>query len=494
MTVFRCFFQDFVLLGIILYYSLRLFIILLYRNIDRFSAVATNDIFHRHVWLVSFLVILICWIPWIIMNYPGTSCPDGTYQLMQYFGDAPFTAHHPPLSTFIMGVLMELGNFIGDANLGFFLYILMQTVLGALIFSYSISKIYEFGIRLRYCFIGTLFYAIFPLWGGTLQAQDKDLLYTEIITLFVTYLVSIIHTKQCRVKDSIMLFMAGLAASLLRNNGIYAVLPTIVILMFHLKNAERRKMGVVVCLTVIVYCGIIKVLYPGIGIQDGSIKEALSVPFLQTARYVDMHEEEVTEYEEGIINSVLDYEALKTYDPKHADSVKNTYKGDNSKLPEYFKVWFQMFCKHPETYVAAFLNKGGGYIAPVYVGFPSPIGTKHTEYITEMGVNNALGEKYAKLFVYIEYATMEMPIIKYFCMAGTYTWILLICILLCLREKIYSGMILFIPEIMNVLVSIASPTWHIRYALPVIAVIPLIVGWTYYMILAKRTNIDWKEK
>lgn len=471
---------------IVFYYGLRLLVILLNKKISCLSPIASDDFLHRHVWLLAFMIIFVCWLPWIIMNYPGTSCPDGTLQLRQYFGDAPFTAHHPPFSTFIMGVLMESGKFIWDANFGFFLYILLQTILGAIIFSYSIKKIYDFGIRLRYCMIGTLFYAILPLWGGTLQEYGKDLLYTEIISLFVICLVNIILTKRCEVKESVMLFLAGLFASLLRNNGIYAVLPTIVILVFYLKSMERKRMFVVVCSTMIVYCSVVKIIYPGMGIQDGSIKEALSIPFLQTARYVDMHEEEVTEYEKEVIESVLDYEALATYNPKHADSVKNTYKGDDSKLPQYFAVWFQMFCKHPGTYIAAFLNKGGGYMAPVYVGFPSPIGTTHTEYISEMGINNVFGEKFAKLFVHIEYATMEMPIIRYFCMAGTYTWIVLVCLLLLLREKIYSGLILFIPEVMNVLVSIASPTWHIRYALPVMAVIPLMIGWTYYSIYTKR--------
>lgn len=471
---------------ILFYYSLCLLLICINKNKKDILVSTETDCLHRHVWLVGFLFIFISWLPWILMNYPGTSSPDATGQLKQYFGDAAFTAHHPPLSTYIMGVLIEVGDFIWDTNFGFFLYILLNTVLGALIFSYGIKKIYELGIRLRYCFLGIVFYAWMPLWGGTIQEHSKDLLYAEIIALFVICLVDIIVKKQCGKKEGVMLFLSGLLASLLRNNGIYAILPTIIILLFYVKGVERKKMGVVVYSTVVVYLGIVKILYPGLGIHDGSIREALSIPFLQTARYVDMYEAEVTEYEKQVINAVLDYEALETYNPKHADSVKDTYKNDDSKLPEYFKVWFQMFCKHPGSYVAAFLNKGGGYMAPVYVGFPSPIGTAHKEYISSMGIKNVFGDKYANLFVQLEYANMEMPLVKYFCMAGTYTWILLICMILLLREKRYSGLILLVPEIMNVLVCIASPTWHIRYALPVIAVLPLMVGWTIYCLKGKH--------
>lgn len=59
--------------------------------------------FKKHFLLYSFLIIFISWLPWIFMNYPGSNVPDSTYQLSQYFGDTTLTAHHPPLSTYIMG-------------------------------------------------------------------------------------------------------------------------------------------------------------------------------------------------------------------------------------------------------------------------------------------------------------------------------------------------------------------------------------------------------
>lgn len=122
-------------------------------------------------------------------------------------------------------------------------------------------------------------------------------------------------------------------------------------------------------------------------------------------------------------------------------------------------------------------------MAPVMVGFPAPIGIESDEYFSGLGVEHIFKDRFADFFVQIELASMEMPVIRYFCMAGSYTWIVLICAMLLLRERLYSGIILFVPEIMNVLVCIASPTWHIRYALPVMAVVPLMIGWTYFLFL-----------
>lgn len=151
---------------ILFYCCLRLLVIYMEEHVGKSVSVSANDFLHRHFWLCGFLIIFICWLPWIIINYPGTTEPDSTYQLMQYFGDSAFTAHHPPLSTYIMGTLVVIGNFLWDVNFGIFLYILLQTVLGALIFSWSLQKVYELGIRIQYCMLGILYFAVLPLWGG----------------------------------------------------------------------------------------------------------------------------------------------------------------------------------------------------------------------------------------------------------------------------------------------------------------------------------------
>lgn len=465
---------------IIIYYVLCLLIMRLERKgKQEAQRERTDNFLHRHMWLVSFIIIFLCWLPWILMNYPGTDEPDSVNQMKQYLGERAMNAHHPPLSTFLMGTLFEIGRSVWDANFGFFLYIFLQTFLGAVIFSWSIHEIHKLGIRGSYCLMAIMYYALLPIWGGTMQGDGKDILYAELVAFFVTCLVKIIVTGQCGKKEGILLAVAGILTALLRNNGIYAVFPTILILSCYLKNAERKKICVVLGTITLVYYGVTNIVYPSMGIEKGSVREALSMPFLQTARYVNEYEEEVTGYEREVIDSVLSYDSLNTYDPKNADSVKNTYKGDDSKLPEYFKVWFQMFLKHPLCYVSAALNTGGGYMAPVIVGFPAPIGMESDVYFSGLGVGHIFGDRFANVFVEIELASMEMPVIRYFCMAGTYTWIMLVCIMLLLRKKRYGGLILFVPEVMNVLVCIASPTWHIRYALPVMAVVPLMIGWTH---------------
>ena len=119
---------------------------------------------------------------------------------------------------------------------------------------------------------------------------------------------------------------------------------------------------------------------------------ALSIPFQQTALYVKTCGDEVTEEERAVIDSVLDYDKLGQYNPVLSDPVKTTYRFDDSKLPEYFRVWFQMFLKHPGIYVEAFLLKSYGFFAPYDQSFDPLIITYTEPKMTELGFTHPLGE------------------------------------------------------------------------------------------------------
>lgn len=438
--------------------------------------------------LYSFLVIMVCWLPWTLMNYPGSFCPDSQGQLVRFFGDSPFTAHHPPLSTYIMGSLVVVGDFFVDKNFGCYLYLLLQACSGAWIFSFGIKKLYEAGLRLRYCSLIVLFYALTPLWGCFVQWYEKDLLYAEAATLFLIHLIDVTIRKECKTRDALLLLFTGGYASLLRNNGIYAVLPALFVLALYMEKQFRKAVWISFFATMSLYCCFVKVLYPSVlGIENGSVAEALSIPFQQTARYVSSYGDEVTEYEKSVIDSVLDYESLaEKYYPIISDPVKSTYKEDSSKLSEYFKVWFQMFWKHPETYISAFLNGAYGYIAPVQADTEAGILMDygdHFSYLTGIGIHRVFDELPTHIFAYVREAGMRIPLIKYLTMPGLYSWVVLICTTALLKRKKYGALIIFIPEFMNILVCIASPLSNaIRYELPVVAAAPLLIGWTYFLL------------
>ena len=107
--------------------------------------------------MVGFFVIAFSWLFWILLNYPGTTSGDGLVQLKQFLGEQDWGAAHPPFSSAIIGICFVLGRTIADANFGFFLYCLMQTLVGAYAFSLSMKncRSWEFpgnGVPWESCF------------------------------------------------------------------------------------------------------------------------------------------------------------------------------------------------------------------------------------------------------------------------------------------------------------------------------------------------------
>lgn len=439
-----------------------------------------QSLYAKHFQLFGFLIILAGWLPWILLNYPGTSCPDGNLQLRQFLGDAEWAAGHPPLSSVIMGSLFSFGRWIGDANFGFFLYCFFQTCVGAWIFTYSLKKLLDMGISSGWCTAGILFFAFTPFWGTYAQWFEKDLLYAEVAALQVVFLMEVIRKKSCSVKDGVLLAVSGILASLLRNNGIYAVVPSLVVLAVWLKKKDRKRVLLALLSTLAAYALVVHGLYYGIvDMAKPSVGEAMGIPFLQTARYVVYYGDELTEYEREVIDRVLSVDGMNSYDPVDSNPIKGWYRG--AELGEYFKAWFQMLWKHPGCYVSAFINKGFGYMAPVSQNIEAWIGLDYYEYDKELGIHHVFGSEPSEALAQIWHLSMALPLVKYLCSPGLYTWIMLVLALALRKNRKYGGLILFVPGFMNFLVCLASPLADaMRFAMPMVATVPMMIGWTFY--------------
>lgn len=456
----------------------------------------------RGFW-ITFAAIALLWLPWIVMNYPGSFCPDSQWQLQQFFGKTAWTAHHPPFSSWLMGACVAMGDLIADRNFGAFLYQLLQLLVGAAVFSYGLVLIRRFRIRRSFRVLAVLFYAVLPLWGMYLQWFEKDLLYAEVITWNLFLLVDTFRRmRACRqasgpqASDHLpLLLVTGVLASLLRNNGIYALAPTFFALgLYLLKKRDRRNAGRVLAVLmalVVIYGGVTGPLYNSLGIAKGSIAEAMSIPFQQTARVVQEYPDELKEEEKEIIDGVLDVGKMaEVYQPVTSDPVKALYHGDSESLSRYLSLWAKMLTRYPGVYVAAFLNMNYGYLAPVEaVMEPWIMTTDWYSGITELGIHhysaedanapligreNSLG---ARIFGVFSSLSVNLPLLRILNMPGFYTWALFFMIWLFIRRRRPSGLIVTLPLFMNYLVCLASPLWNsTRYSLPLIAAMPVVIA------------------
>lgn len=455
---------------------------LVYRLMDQQSQREEKPL--RHPLRTAALIIFLCWLPWLISNYPCSFCPDATGQVEQWLGRAAPTAHHPPLSTLLMGLCVSLGDFIWDRNFGAFLYILFQSVSGAFIFAYMLSVLYKLGISRRLWTVLLIFFCT-PFWAMYAQWFEKDFVYAQAFALCLTFILPVIVQRRCSLKAALCIGITALFTLLLRKTGSYELIPALLIIGIWLKKRDRLRFLAAALAVIILSSCANNVLYPALGLKAGSEKEALSIPFQQTARYVNHFPEEVTEEEHAAIDAVLIYDKLYKYHPEISDYVKSNYREDSSALPEYFKHWASMLFKHPVCYFEAAFMLSYGYFAPVRPSLDAYTLVDYYPELGEMGFYRVFGDFPTRAFASLREIFIQFPLLNMLNMAGLYTWILMICFVQLLRKKKYSALLLFIPGIMNVLISIASPLCaSTRYELPVIATTALILGYT--LILSRK--------
>ncbi len=216
-------------------------------------------------------------------------------------------------------------------------------------------------------------------------------------------------------------------------------------------------------------------LTQGLSAEKGSVGEMLSIPFQQTARYLQLYRGELPAGEREALEGVFsDVELVAgKYDPDSSDPVKALFRKDAGirELAAYFKVWFAGFFRHPAVYLEAFFSHVYGWFDP---GVSNAV---RYEAETELFRQGGLipGADKALLFAYrfAEY----IPFLAILENVGIYTWLLFILGGYALRERKKEGLLL-IPLFVSLLICMASPCFylHSRYAFPVMFTIPFLYG------------------
>lgn len=291
---------------------------------------------------------------------------------------------------------------------------------------------------------------------------------------------------------------------LFRNNGKYIIYPmSFVLIIMIIKEYKKcfdkqiliRGIGVII-ISLFLAIGSEEFLIFHYNIQNGSIREALSLPFQQTARYIAEYGDEVTDEEKKAIDTILDYDSLaEKYDPRISDPVKNTFRKDSTKedLINYFKVWLQQFKKHPLTYFKATMNQNYYLLYPCIEDaalYNTTIISGYESTVELLEMNEIQTFKTAREILANWNRTLFfMPVIGMFSSTAFYNIILLFLFIYAIHFKMKKIFLLFVPLIINDLIIVAAPVihGHVRYAFPIIYSMPIVVA--MYLYLSKEKNI-----
>lgn len=452
-------------------------------------------LFGEGVFLKIFFVIFLFGLPYIICFLPGTLQWDAVAQICQYFGVNPMTGQQPVAVTQLMGSCIDIGRFLFHSDaLGMFLYTGSQFLIQCFVFAYAISLMCKLNapILLRW---GTLvlfgIYPIFPIWGYTLV---KDTGYYIFLLLFLTAMVDILTgDKEPKWHKTALLMSSAVGAVLFRNDGRYVIFITLIFgILAYRKYRKVFLSGSIACLAVLI---IIDGIYmPTHGISGSPVKEMLSIPIQQTARYIRDYPDEITQDEREVLEAVFvkDLDSIGAdYLGELSDPVKFWFVNypSSSLLKDYFHVWFRQFLKHPDTYIQAFVHHTYGYFYPdrnnrndfwdnwaiFYLG-SSDYWPDDTLYISFVWKNSA-GRDFLRETATLVY---NMPVVGMWYSCGLWVYALLgLTIYMAVSGK-RRELIVIVPCLCTLLICLVSPVNAcFRYVLPIIAVFPIILLWCY---------------
>ena len=465
-----------------------------------------------------FAIIIICWLPYIVLRYPGTMHLDTIEQIIEvYYPEKSwylFRAkgeisnhfwynHHPIFTTLVFAVFYKIGLLIGNISFGLYIYTVCQCIAMASVFAAGIVYMRSHGINKRYSYGCLAFFALFPLNGINATTIVKDNMFIVFAIIGQLLLVELVQKEsKCLHSKKFCMILAGMffAMIMIRSNLLYVcILLLMIVVVFYRKNGIYLYVSL--SIAIILALTINTVMLPIAGVAQGSKRELMSIPFQQIGRYVEEHGNELSDEDEKIISSVIacnDVDEIgNAYNGLLADPIKDMYIEDCEKKDQmkFVALWARLFFKHPGCYIQATMNT----LYPTFKIFRTgeydyaSIMTKkranyknNTDSIIELNhTYKDVGVIYPEIFVKgsgildkLVLVTMNIPIIRNFYLVGPYVWLFIMTMLLSILKKRKKDLIIFSLMGLNCLTLLAGPTIYIRYFYPLIVVLPILIGFT----------------
>ncbi|MEY8375569.1 DUF6020 family protein [Lachnospiraceae bacterium 56-18] len=462
----------------------------------------------KKFFLLTWFLICLCWVPAFLAAYPGIYSYDATPQVLQLFGEEglQLSSHHPLLHTLFFGACLQAGELLhGSYNTGLVIYSIIQGLLLSLVFAFVLLKLKKLKAPMVIIAGSFLFFSINPILQIFAFVTSKDVLFSAVFLVLLILLYDLAENFDDKLSDRrwLTVYVAiSVLMCLLRNQGIYVFIFMILFQTFLLRRSKQMiciNAGIII--TIIILNGPFLSM---MGIQKGDAREMFSVPMQQMAR---VYNTQILENEENeLIEKIVPEKYLREYTPLISDPVKSGFDTEELKknIGEYIKLWIKLGIKYPKEYVISFLYGCAGYYyidETIYWG----------QYIDFDGIlmkDNILNiERNSKFPFYEQYLRNQaylleyrrIPVVSIVLHQAFPFWLIVLYSALCFYMKKYN---LLVPVLMlfgywGTL--LLGPVTSIRYALPLMVCVPILITFIYVMLkegiknMQKNQNQDGKE-
>ena len=451
--------------------------------------------------VVCLVIILVCYLPYMVVAFPGQTCADFVGQLKQFYGAEDASNHQPWFMTLLFGSLYQAGYLVSGSSWGgLFAVSFVQTLSMAATFSFYVVLASKLGCP-KAVRVGLLaFFALCPIFPAYAQWCVKNTLGAVVLSHFCVQLtIKMFDSKGIapRYASWPAIALTALLGTLSRNDSLYIVVAFLLVAIVLLKSRQRCAAVVTTVCVAVLFAMWGHVVLPAAGIASGNVREALSLPLLQTTKCVESHLDDLTDDEANALQepcSVSLSELPDLYSIRISDNVKAAYTFMGDDLKNYAQAYVSLGMKYPADYMEVFLAHSFGYWYPGANGqfvlsettpFSEPI--MPPMFVSQSNEDVDLSDSLYNLKEVFPQAKHVMakaieafgtaPLFSLLFSPGFYFWISIIAAV-ALAGKDRKFAVVLVPIFVLFLICCASPlNGSARYALPVILMAPMLTAW-----------------
>lgn len=317
------------------------------------------------------IVILLCWIPWLVLFFPGIYWSDTSQELLEHFGLVTLSDHHPYSMTLILGWFADLGNSLfNSVSKGLFVLICIQSAIAIYFFSRFIWELHDSGLGR----IGSLallcFVSLFPFIPLMFCSVAKDTLSCAFFLGFALQLFLIVKSNGKELQNPrvlIAMIVCALISSLTKKTTGYVVLLCFVplLLAYRKKESLVRSAAAAAVVFAIVFIVFPKLILPAFYVQPSGKQEAIATLIQQVAHDVTFNSDDLTSEDRSLIDDFLlvDCDEIPSrYNWQIVDPVKERGLHNDKRMGDFVKLWAKNTLKHPRGHLESWLGLVDGWI------------------------------------------------------------------------------------------------------------------------------------